>query len=202
MGQDSTEGIQWDAVWEEDRYSTPQLRLRKARYKTELFESMGVDFADFDRILDLGCGGGYIACNIASKWNCKILAVDISESAIRIAKTKNRNERINYQLGDARYTDLSGHRFDAVLLIGVLEHIDDASRVLRRVGELLKENGKLLISSSNRYSIFFLQYQLYQLLGLWKYGYTKHYSRMEIQNLLKRHSFSIRDMRIVGCNGG
>ena len=36
--------------------------------------------------LDVGCGSGILALGISKRWNCKVLALDIDEKAVRVAK--------------------------------------------------------------------------------------------------------------------
>ncbi len=191
----------WNLVWGGDRYSNPQLRLEKARFKINNFKSMGINF-DFENILDLGCGGGYVSYNIVSEHGCQILAVDISDNALKIAKEQNQHPKIQYVLDDAKIIDLPDNYFDAVFMVGVLEHIDNASIMLDKVFQSLKNKGKLFICTSHTKSVFLLQHQIYQKLGIWNYGYVKHYSEKELMEFVKKHEFSNIKTKILGCNGG
>ena len=56
----------WDNVWKTDVYSKPDLRKEKAAIKVEkLLKHITIDNSTM--VLDLGCGGGYIARELYNK---------------------------------------------------------------------------------------------------------------------------------------
>ena len=100
-------------------------------------------------VLDLGCGTGLIANEVAEDVK-EIHAIDISSNMIAIAekKAKARNiANINYAhttIFDERYKKGS---FDVILAFHVLHLLEDEQIVLQRMNELLKPGG-LLISAT------------------------------------------------------
>ena len=80
---------------------------------------------DGERVLDVGCGNGVVAIDIASKRNKSyIIGVDINNENIKIAnkiKLENSLENINFISGDIN--SQSQINSDVVILSNILEHI-------------------------------------------------------------------------------
>jgi len=84
-----------------------------------------------DRVLDIGCGNGALAFDVAKKAK-EVIAIDINEKNIQKAKSKFFRENIEYRVGDAT-KDLGGEVFDVVVLSNVLEHIDQRVELLQKI---------------------------------------------------------------------
>jgi len=76
-----------------------------------------------DSVLDIGCGNGALAYDIANKAK-SVVGIDILEKNIEKAKARFNKSNIKYLIGDAT-KDLSGEKFDVIILSNVLEHIED-----------------------------------------------------------------------------
>lgn len=87
-------------------------------------------------ILDIGCGLGILAEKIAKKAN-KIVAVDINEKNIAIAKKNHSQDNIIYINADATKYQFE-ESFDYIILSNVLEHIKDRNNFLKKIKNLTK----------------------------------------------------------------
>ncbi len=76
-----------------------------------------------DRVLDIGCGIGAVAYDIAEKGG-EVVAIDISEENIESAIKMNAHPRIQYIYGDA-LDYVPGKDIDVVIMSNVLEHIEN-----------------------------------------------------------------------------
>jgi SAM-dependent methyltransferase len=76
-----------------------------------------------DRVLDIGCGNGALAYDVAGKVK-SVTGIDIEEKNIKKAEAKYSRPNMKYIVGDAT-RDLSGEKFDVIILSNVLEHIED-----------------------------------------------------------------------------
>ena len=90
-----------------------------------------------DRVLDVGCGQGAVASDVAERAGVDVVAVDYSPARVEQAKRQHPHPRVEYRVADAT-TDLPGERFDAVILSNVLEHIDDRPKLLRQLRESIQ----------------------------------------------------------------
>lgn len=87
-----------------------------------------------DRVLDIGCGNGTLAYDIAKKAK-EVIAIDLNPSNIETAKKKFLRENIKYRVADAT-KDLDNETFEVIVLSNVLEHIESRSDFLKRIRTL------------------------------------------------------------------
>lgn len=66
-------------------------------------------------MLDIGCGYGRDAVYYADNLDCRVLGIDVSEEAIRIASDMAREKQVeNVKFQRADFAELSEHRYDVV----------------------------------------------------------------------------------------
>jgi 2-polyprenyl-3-methyl-5-hydroxy-6-metoxy-1,4-benzoquinol methylase len=90
-------------------------------------------------VVDIGCGVGRW-CRVAAKYAQSVVGIDFNRDLIKTAKKLTTEPNVEYKVGDVT-TDLDDTRFDVMLLLHVIEHIDDADEFL----ESLKKVGNRLI---------------------------------------------------------
>ncbi|MBL7086008.1 MAG: class I SAM-dependent methyltransferase [Candidatus Cloacimonetes bacterium] len=92
--------------------------------------------------LDLCCGTGWTTYKV-SKVADKVIGIDYSKDAIKIAKSKYQNSNIIYKVMNALDLKFDNERFDVVICMEAIEHfskkeglnlINEAYRVLKRGG--------------------------------------------------------------------
>lgn len=98
------------------------------------------------RLLDIGCGWGYLAVKAAKEHGVDVHGVTLSEeqlaSARDLAAREGVSSQVTFELRDA--LDLPGTgRFDRVAAVGVLEHMGrrNYDRFFRKVRDLLVDEG-------------------------------------------------------------
>ncbi|MDD3607710.1 MAG: class I SAM-dependent methyltransferase [Candidatus Moranbacteria bacterium] len=87
-----------------------------------------------DSVLDIGCGNGAVAYDLAKK-SRKITAIDISKENIEIARKKFSQKNLEYIIGDATNYDFKS-AFDVIILSNVLEHIKNRVDFLSKIKKL------------------------------------------------------------------
>ena len=147
--------------------SLKHLKWRNSQY-LECEKNMRFKNANKKIILDYGCGPGNGLVNIIT--NCvpsKILAVDVSDKAIKLAKKRmslhktdvtffkiNENEKINL---------IKSESIDIIKCDGVLHHIEDMGFILSELHRILKKNGKINCMIYNKESIWYHLHVCYEL---------------------------------------
>ena len=102
------------------------------------------------KILDIGCGGG-ILCEPLARLGAKVTGIDENKKAIEAAKkhSKQNKLKINYKV--LSYDEIKiNEKFDIVLSMEVLEHIDNVGELISNAKKLLKKNGLFLGSTINK----------------------------------------------------
>lgn len=93
--------------------------------------------------LDLGCGSGVLAEALSSEYG-RVLAVDISEEMLRIARAHHALPNIEYVLADVNSLELE-ERFDLICSANTFHHLGDPESMLARLRNLLHPGGRLVI---------------------------------------------------------
>lgn len=91
-----------------------------------------------DRILDIGCGKGFLAGDIAMNFpQVKIVGIDLDAKNIEIAKKRFVSRNLQFRVGDAT-TELPEDKFNVLILSNVLEHINDRIGLLKKLKVMYK----------------------------------------------------------------
>ena len=86
------------------------------------------------RVLEVGCGIGVLAFDLADRGGVRLTAIDVVEEKITTAKEKYTHPNIEFVAGDA-LVDLPAGSFDVVVMSNVLEHLPDRANFLLRLKE-------------------------------------------------------------------
>ena len=102
------------------------------------------------KVLDIGCGGGLLAepmCRLGAK----VTAIDASEKNINVAKlhAKKNNLKINYICTSPEKLK-NDNKFDVILNMEIVEHVEDINFFLRSCSKLLKKNGIMFVATLNK----------------------------------------------------
>jgi SAM-dependent methyltransferase len=85
-----------------------------------------------ERVLDVGCGHGAVAYDLAEKAGAEVTGIDLNRQNIEQAQSRYSHPRVRYVLGDV-WRDLPAEQFDVVVMSNVLEHLESRVEFLRRV---------------------------------------------------------------------
>jgi len=100
------------------------------------------------RVLDIGCGWGTLAIDIAKKTQCEVVGITLSENQLEYAKLKakemNLENQVEFRLADYRQLN---EKFDRVVSVGMFEHVGRKfyKKYFSKVFDFLNEDGVALI---------------------------------------------------------
>ncbi len=102
------------------------------------------------KILDIGCGGGLLSepmCRLGAK----VTGIDASDKNIKVAKlhSKKNNLRIDYFCSSPEKFDAKD-KFDVILNMEIVEHVEDVNFFLKSCSRLLKKNGIMFVATLNK----------------------------------------------------
>jgi len=102
------------------------------------------------QILDIGCGGGLLS-EPMSRLGANVTGIDASQKNINIAKLHARksNLNINY-ICTSPEKMRSNKKFDVILNMEIIEHVEDINFFLESSSALLKKNGIMFIATLNK----------------------------------------------------
>lgn len=103
-----------------------------------------------NRVLDVGCGDGrFLRALKAKGWN--EFGVEVAPEAVDYARDVFKLNIIRGMIEDINFPD---DYFDVVSMWGVIEHLRNPQQVLRKVHNILREEGLLLLYTPNALSLF------------------------------------------------
>ena len=102
------------------------------------------------KILDIGCGGGLLS-EPMSRLGADVTGIDASQKNINIAKlhAKKSNLNINYICTSPEKMN-SRKKFDVILNMEIIEHVEDINFFLKSSSALLKKNGIMFVATLNK----------------------------------------------------
>ena len=102
------------------------------------------------KILDVGCGGGLLSepmCRLGAT----VTGIDASDKNISVAKihSQKTNLKINYFCSSPEKFKIKD-KFDVILNMEIVEHVEDVNFFLKSCSKLLKKNGIMFVATLNK----------------------------------------------------
>ena len=156
-------------------------------------------------ILDIGCGGGLIS-EPMSRLGANVTGIDASEKNINIAKlhSKKNGLKINY-LNTSPENIKDFEKFDIILNLEIIEHVDNVSLYIKSCNKLLKKKGLMFTATLNRTftsyakAIIGAEYLL-RWLPVGTHDWNKFIKPEELESFLSEEKFSTLDIKGLKFN--
>ena len=107
-----------------------------------------LDIKPGQKILEVGCGWGGMAFEIAKQKDCEVTGISLSKNQINYCKNKSRemnlNNQVNFELAD--YREIEG-QYDRIYSVGMFEHVGKKfyKVFFQSINKLLKNEGIFLL---------------------------------------------------------
>ena len=106
-------------------------------------------------ILDIGCGIGWSSHEVVRHFpSSQVKALDLSQELLDVGIELFEHNNIDFGKTDVTESDFHRlHKFDAILMLDVYEHVPKESRILfhQSLKGLLKPNGRLILSCPTKH---------------------------------------------------
>jgi SAM-dependent methyltransferase len=147
---------------------------------------------DGSRVLDAGCGEGYLARALAAR-GARVTGIDRSTRLIGLARARDPDGAIDYQVADlSRPLPAAAGRFDAAASYLVLNDVRDYRGFAATLAASLAPGGRLVLALNNPYSAvtdrhvtdYFDSGAVSRYRGLWEMGIRAYYHHRTLENYL------------------
>ena len=102
------------------------------------------------KILDIGCGGGLLS-EPMNRLGAEVVGIDASKKNITVAKLHAKKNSLNIKyLCTLPENFKSPKKFDVILNMEIIEHVEDVNFFLKSCSSLLKKNGIMFVATLNK----------------------------------------------------
>ncbi|AKU98567.1 gamma-tocopherol methyltransferase [Labilithrix luteola] len=139
------------ARWYEAQDDPVALLRAEARLRNPwVIERIAKRFANrHPRILDVGCGAGFLS-NALAKKGFDVTGVDVSPQSLHVAAEHDLTASVRYRVADACALPYTDRSFDVVCAMDFLEHVEDPSKVIAEAARVLAPGGLFFFHTFNR----------------------------------------------------
>jgi SAM-dependent methyltransferase len=185
----TSDGSAWEQIWRGHHpYTNLLRRLSRTLDKIRILRELGVEFRG-RKVLDIGCGDGTTLALLHDWHRIKGCGIDISPSAVKIARHRSARQDIFFRVADGRNIPFANLQFDIVLSWGVLEHGSDFQLAIAEAHRVLRETGELVLIQPHLLSFALLQEGWLRIARRWPYGKQINFPFWTLRRLLYQHGF-------------
>ena len=148
------------------------------------------------KILDIGCGGGLLT-EPMKKLGADVVGIDASEKNIKIAKLHSKKNNLNIKyLCVSPENFITKEKFDVILNMEIVEHVEDINLFLKSSSKLLKKGGIMFVATLNKtlksylFAIVGAEYIL-KWLPIGTHEWEKFVKPEELIDILKKYNLKL-----------
>jgi len=157
------------------------------------------------KILDIGCGGGLLS-EPMSRMGANVTGIDASNKNIKIAKlhSKKNKLKINYLCSSPEKLKIE-KKFDVILNMEIVEHVEDVDFFLKSCSKLLKKNGLMFVATINKtlksyvFAIVGAEYVL-RWLPIGTHEWEKFVKPEDLKKILMKYDLSLNKLEGMNFN--
>ena len=157
------------------------------------------------KILDIGCGGGLLS-EPMSRMGANVTGIDASDKNIKIAKvhSKKNKLKINYLCSSPEKLKAT-KKFDVILNMEIVEHVEDIDFFLKSCSKLLKKNGLMFVATINKtlksyvFAIVGAEYVL-RWLPIGTHEWEKFVKPEDLKKILMKYDLSLNKLEGMNFN--
>lgn len=119
--------------------------LHRNRYYYSYIEShISFHIPDGKKVLEVGCGAGQLLTNLNPS---RGLGLDVSEKMIELARSENKNNRVEFRVGEIDDLD---EVFDYVIISDLLGYLPDIEEFLRKLSKVTHSGSRIIITQYSK----------------------------------------------------
>jgi 2-polyprenyl-6-hydroxyphenyl methylase / 3-demethylubiquinone-9 3-methyltransferase len=100
-------------------------------------------------VLDVGCGAGFLANELARQ-GFAVTGLDASASSLAVARQYDKTRTVTYARGDAYHLPYAAESFEVACAMDFLEHVEEPESIVKEISRVLKPHGLFFFHTFNR----------------------------------------------------
>jgi SAM-dependent methyltransferase len=158
------------------------------RWKS-ILANKSIAFKPGSILLEIGCGNGIAMHQFETDYGITVDGCDLNELALSKSVTVN-GRKFLYNIFDFQ-EQLVG-KYDGIILLDVIEHIDDPLGFIKASSKYLKKNGMIIINVP-AYQWLYSSYDR-------AVGHVHRYTKKELRSLLIQAGFDVKSISYWGAS--
>ena len=157
------------------------------------------------KLLDIGCGGGLMS-EPMNRLGAEVTGIDASLKNIKIAESHSNKNKLKIRYLNSSPEELDEkEKYDVILNLEIVEHVEDVDLYFESCAKLLKKNGIMFTATLNRTFISFIkaiigaEYVL-RWLPIGTHDWNKFIKPEELEKILSNENFTSVDVRGLNFN--
>ena len=156
-------------------------------------------------ILDIGCGGGLLS-EPMTRLGANVTGIDASNKNINIAKlhAKKNKLKIDYLCSSPEKLKIK-KKFDVILNMEIIEHVEDINFFINSCSKLLKKDGLMFVATLNKtlksymFAIIGAEYVL-RWLPIGTHDWEKFVRPEDLKKILSKNSLKLEKLDGMNFN--
>ena len=151
------------------------------------------------KVLDIGCGGGLLS-EPMSRLGADVVGIDASDRNIKVAKLHAKKNHLNIKYLCTSPENLNTKtKFDVILNMEIIEHVENIDFFLKSCSKLLKKDGIMFVATINKtlksylFAIIGAEYIL-KWLPIGTHDWEKFVKPDELVNILKKYNLKLDNL--------
>jgi 2-polyprenyl-6-hydroxyphenyl methylase/3-demethylubiquinone-9 3-methyltransferase len=159
------------------------------------------------KVIDIGCGGGLLTESMAKR-GAHVIGIDMGKAPLTIARLHQHESELEIDYRQTTAEQMAATEsgsFDTVTCLEMLEHVPDPAAVIAACARLIKDDGRVFLSTINRnpkaylFAVVGAEYLL-RLLPKGTHDYSKFIRPSEMEKWARAAGLHMTDLTGMSYN--
>ena len=159
------------------------------------------------KVIDIGCGGGLLTEGMAKR-GAHVIGIDMGKAPLTIARLHQHESGLDIDYRQTTAEQMAATEsgsFDTVTCLEMLEHVPDPAAVIAACAQLIKDDGRVFLSTINRnpkaylFAVVGAEYLL-RLLPKGTHDYSKFIRPSEMEKWARAAGLHMTDLTGMSYN--
>ena len=158
-------------------------------------------------VIDIGCGGGLLTEGMATR-GAQVIGIDMGKAPLSVARLHQHESGLDIDYQQATAEQMAAGQagnFDTVTCMEMLEHVPDPAATIAACAQLIRDDGRVFLSTINRnpkaylFAIIGAEYLL-RLLPRGTHDYAKFIRPSEMETWARDAGLQLVDLTGMSYN--
>jgi 2-polyprenyl-6-hydroxyphenyl methylase/3-demethylubiquinone-9 3-methyltransferase len=158
-------------------------------------------------VIDIGCGGGLLTEGMATR-GAQVIGIDMGKAPLSVARLHQHESGLDIDYQQATAEQMAAEQagnFDTVTCMELLEHVPDPAATITACAQLIRDDGRVFLSTINRnpkaylFAIIGAEYLL-RLLPRGTHDYEKFIRPSEMETWAREAGLQLVDLTGMSYN--